>query len=308
VSALHSLTVVIPNRETPEDTIACAESLIAQGVPAGRVVVVDDASEDDSFARIAERLPSSVLVRLDRNVGYARAVNSGASRLPGEHYLLVNSDAFVHRPGSVQTMLGALRDPSVAIVVPRLLNEDLSLQPTVAPRHSPSVALVRASGLSRLVPNRWQPRWSTHWDHLSSREIDTAVGAVLLVRGEAWQQLDGLDERALMFAEDHDLCWRAREAGWKIWFAHDAEFIHVGSRSVTRLWSPPGRAELVGRSEGAMIRRHRPGLTGLLTLAFMCAGIAARWLIFGLMRRRAAKEEMRGSLKGLVASVRRPGP
>jgi GT2 family glycosyltransferase len=303
---IESLTVVIPNRETPVETVASAQSAIAEGVPADRIVIVDDSSADDSLERIRERLPEAVLVPLDRHAGYAHAANEGARRLPGEHYLLLNSDAFVHRHGSIQTLLAALDDERVGIVVPRVLNEDLSLQPTVAPAHSPAVALVRASGLSRLVPNRWQPRWSTHWDHASSREIETVVGAVLLVRGKTWDVLGGLDERSLMYAEDHDLCWRAREAGWKVWFAHEAEFVHLGNRSGKRLWSSPDRAELVGRSEGRMIRRHLPGLAGAATVALMCAGIAARWLVYAAIGRRAAQAEMRGSLKGLAPSVRRP--
>ena len=308
MSLLGSLTVVIPNRETAADTVASARSLIAEGVPAARIVVVDDASSDDSLERIGADLPDCVLLPLERHAGYARAVNEGTRRLPGEHYLLMNSDAFVHQAGSVWTLLSALDDPSVGIVVPRLLNKDLSLQPTVAPAHSPAVAVVRASGLSRLIPNRWQPSWSTHWDHGSSREIESAVGAVLLMRGETWQALGGLDEQALMYAEDHDLCWRARKAGWMVWFAHEAEFVHLANRSAERLWSPPDRAEVVGRSEGQMIRRHLPGISGVLTLGVMCTGIAARWLVYAMAGRRMARAEMSGSLKGLVTSARKQQP
>jgi GT2 family glycosyltransferase len=305
VTGAERLTVVIPNRGTPDDTIKGARSLIAEGVPAGRIVIVDDASEDDSIQRFAEELAACAIVGLDENVGFARAVNAGARHLPGDHYLVLNSDAFVHRAGSIESLLGVLADERVGIVAPRLVNEDLSLQPSVVPAHSPGVAIVRASGLSRLIPNRWQPRWSTHWDHLTPREVDSAVGAALLVRGSAWEQLGGYDESALMYAEDHDLCWRARKEGWKVWFTPEAVFVHLGSRSTTRLWSLRDRSELVGRSEGAMIRRQLPKLSAALTLAFMCAGLAARWLVFAVSGKQARKAETTGFLKGLLASARK---
>src|SRR5262249_3307189 len=157
------------------------------GVAAARIVVVDNGSNDGSWDRLVDVLRGCHLARVDENVGFARGNNVGASVLPGTSYLFVNSDAFVHRPGSVQALLVELDRAGVGIVVPRLLNEDLTLQPVAVPAPGPGSALVRASGLSRLVPNRFQPHWSTHWDHANSREIEAAApGAVLLVEGSLW--------------------------------------------------------------------------------------------------------------------------
>jgi N-acetylglucosaminyl-diphospho-decaprenol L-rhamnosyltransferase len=129
----------------------------------------------------------------------------------------------------------ALDHPGVGIAVPRLLSSDGSLQPSVAPFTTPFVALIRASGLSRAVPDRWQPRVGTHWSHSSSREIEAATGAVMLVAGRVWERLGGLREDSFMYAEDLDLCWRAREAGWTTWFVAESEFVHLGGTSSDRL-------------------------------------------------------------------------
>ena len=102
----------------------------------------------------------------------------------------MNSDAFLHRPGSVGRLVATLENKDVGIVAPKVLNMDGTLQPSVVPLTTPGVALIRASGASRLVPNRWQPSWSTHWDHSCSREIQAANGAVLLVRSETFDVLD----------------------------------------------------------------------------------------------------------------------
>ena len=195
-------------------------------------------------------------------------------------------------------MLQALETPSVAIVVPRSLNEDLTLQRTVSAVQTPRNAFARASGLSRLIPNRWQPSWSTHWDHSSSREIHQAACVVFMVRAEAWKQLGGFDERmTLSHSDDLDLCLRARRSGWKVWFSADAEFVHIGSAS-TKRWGSPARREMEGRSEGMMIRRNLGPIEARLSLFFLTAGLFARLVVFSLAGRREASADLRAALRG----------
>jgi N-acetylglucosaminyl-diphospho-decaprenol L-rhamnosyltransferase len=301
VTALERITAVVVNWNTPSYTIRSVEALIDDGVPPERVVVVDNGSDDSSYEQFGDRLAGCVLVHLEQNIGYGRASNRGARELPGEHYLFVNNDAFVHRSGSVARLLACLEDERVGIAVPKLLNVDLTLQPSVSPVHSPAVALVRASGLSRLVPNRWQPSWSTHWDHGSAREVEAVVGAVLLVRGETWDELGGYDDRIYMYAEDLDLCWRARRRGWKVWFCAECEFVHVGNISGRQAWPDPRRGEMIGRSEAAMIRRNLPPWSAQLTLWLIGAGIAGRWLVRRLLGQKEAADSLRGSLRGFLS-------
>jgi hypothetical protein len=296
---VDDLTAVVVNWNTPDLTIRSVEALVEDGVPKERIVVVDNGSHDGSHERFQRELDGCVLVRIEENIGFGRASNRGAAELPGSSYLLVNNDAFVHRAGSVRRLLEVLEnDSKVGIVAPRLLNPDLTLQPSVAPVHSPSVALVRASGLSRLVPNRWQPSWSTHWDHGESREIEAVVGAVILVRGEVWEQTGGFDDRIYMYAEDLDLCWRASNAGWTVWFCADAEWVHIGNASGSRVWADPHRGELIGKSEADMIRRNLPARRARLTLGLIGAGIWARWLVRRALGQKQAAASLRGSLRG----------
>jgi N-acetylglucosaminyl-diphospho-decaprenol L-rhamnosyltransferase len=300
MTTLDSIVAVIPNWGTPDFTIRAADCLIQDGVPPERIVVVENGSGDDSYDRLRSRLPDCLLIGFDENVGYGRAVNAGASALRGSAYLLLNNDAFVHRPGSIAAMVDALEDESVGIVAPRLLNEDLTLQPSVVPASSPAVALARASGLSRLVPNRWQPSWGTRWDHAGARAIHAAMGAVFLVRGKVWRGLGGFDERIYMYAEDLDLCWRARKLGWKVWFTPAAEFLHLHHASTKRHWTPAEQAERIGRSESAIIREHLGRLSGLATIGCIAAGLAVRWPLYALAGNRHATERLRGSLRGLL--------
>jgi hypothetical protein len=294
------LTAVVLNWRTPEHTLEAVAALAADGVPAERIVVVDNASGDGSAERLHSALGESQVVALDENVGFARGNNLGARALPGDPYLFVNSDAYVHAPGSIPRLLAALGDPRVGIAVPRLLNPDLTLQPSVVPPSTPLPELVRASGLSRFVPNRLQPSLGTHWDHSESRTIHAAIGAVLLVRGRAWDELNGFDERLFMYAEDLDLFRRAALSGWGARFVAEAEFVHLGGASAGQRWSQPERAERVARTEAALIREHVGRWRGGLTIALMATGVGARAIFHRVRGNRDAARTQRAWLRGYL--------
>ena len=95
------LTVVVLNWRTPELTRRAVEALRGDGVPAARIVVVDNASGGGNAAMLSAGLPEVRVVALDENLGYARGNERGAASLPGAGYLFVNSDAFLSRAGSV---------------------------------------------------------------------------------------------------------------------------------------------------------------------------------------------------------------
>jgi GT2 family glycosyltransferase len=288
-------TAVVLNWRTAELAERAALALVADGIPPGRVVVVDNGSGDGSVERLTEALPGSIVLALPENLGFARANNEGARRLPADAYLFVNSDAFVHDAGSVERMLK--RGESSALVVPRLLNEELTLQKNVVPRSTIAVELVRASGLSRLVRS---PRWSTHWDHAHARKIDCAIGAVVLVRADAWADLHGFDERRFMYAEDLDLFWRARERGWPIWFEPSATFVHLGGASAARRWSSPERATHVASAEAEMIRAHTTRSAAAANLSVMAVGTAVRAALARLTGKRERARELAALTRGYL--------
>ena len=132
------LSVVVLNWRAADLTLRAARAVMADGRPAGRIVVVDNGSTDDSVARLRASLPEATVVALADNGGISRAYNAGARALDRDTYLFLNNDAFLHRPGTAQVMIDALRDPRVGLVVPRVLNPDLTLQSTVVPLAGPS--------------------------------------------------------------------------------------------------------------------------------------------------------------------------
>jgi GT2 family glycosyltransferase len=199
----------------------------------------------------------------------------------------------------VALLLSALERSGTGIAVPRLLNEDLTLQRSVVPLRSPAIALALASGLSRFIPNRWQPHWSTHWDHSRSRSVDAAAGTVTAIRGDLWRRLGGYAEREIMFSEDIDLCWRARKLGFRTWFEHDAEFVHLGDASGQGR-TDARRAAMVAHSDASMIRDELGRTSAAATIGVLSIGYAARFAFHTAMRNAEAATRARAALRGYL--------
>jgi N-acetylglucosaminyl-diphospho-decaprenol L-rhamnosyltransferase len=304
--SLRTTCAVVLNWNLAHMTVRCVRALVDDGLDQARIVVVDNGSTDESAERLEQEVPETHLVRLDQNVGYAKASNVGARALAdAKTFLFVNNDAFVHRPGAVARLLAAL-EHGAGLTVPRLLNEDLTPQPSVVPLSSPATALVRATGLSRFIPNRWQPQWSTHWDHRSSRFVDAAAGTVVAVRGDVWRQLGGYTEREFMYSEDIDLCWRARKLGYRTLFEADSEFVHLGNASGRRSWTTTERAELVARSDASMIRTELGPVRSALTIGFLSFGLLGRLVFFKLVRDQTSAAWTRATLQGYRKSAGAP--
>jgi N-acetylglucosaminyl-diphospho-decaprenol L-rhamnosyltransferase len=293
----HRVGAVVVNWRTPESTVRAVRALLEDGVEPEDVTVVDDASGDDSVERIESALGLSVAA-LSENVGYGRACNIGAEALGGCDVLLfVNSDAYC-RPGSVRALADALDIPGVALAVPRLVNEDLTLQHSVVPFRTPLPALAQASGLSRLLPNGLQPRLGTYWDHSASRVVQSATGAVIAASAATWAVLGGFRPVAPMYGEDHDLCWRARELVGSTWFSAEAEFVHAGGGSTAAAYTAPARARAVAEAEAAVMRRHLAPRRAALTAGILRGGHLGRALVFRALGRREEAAMHRGFAAG----------
>lgn len=305
--ASERLTIVVLNFGQPEMTIRCVRALLEDGVLPERIVIVDNGSLDDSADRFERELPECVTLRLDKNVGYGRAANAGAERLPGDAYLVMNNDAFVHRPKSVERLVDALEDPTLGLVVPKLLDEDLTLQASVRPLQTPAVAALQATGLGRIIPNRWQPRLSHHWDHASSREISSANGAVFLVRRDAWDQLGGYNPARRMYGEDSDLCWRARKLGWRIWYTTESEFVHLGNATGSRVWANPERAAMIGREEVRLLFEQLSRPAAIFSVGAVCVYLTWRRAVFLLRRDRDAANAAKAARSAYAAGLMSAG-
>jgi N-acetylglucosaminyl-diphospho-decaprenol L-rhamnosyltransferase len=200
------------------------------------IVVVDNASTDDSFA-VADRSPVARAVRNDENVGYSRAMNQA---LAGDADVLIalNPDTEAP-PGSLAQLAHRLLDePGVGLVAPRLVNPDGTLQHSVyrfpSPRQAAAVLLAPRPVLRRGMGARWWAEGYAPHDRVT--DIDWAIGAVHVIRAAALEGRPPYDERSFMYVEDVDLCWRLARARWRRRLEPDVEVTHVGNASGAQAW------------------------------------------------------------------------
>lgn len=201
------------------------------------VWVVDNASTDGSPDAVRRDHPWATLVASDENLGYGRAVNLVAARTRSPWVAASNADV-VLRPGALERLLAAGdRDRGAGILAPRLLLPDGSTQHSVWPLPT-AFAYLMANLAPHLVPRRLGDRLVLRdmWDADRARRVPWAIGAFLLVRRTAWEQIGGFDATQWMSAEDVDLGWRARRAGWATRYVPDAVVEHHESSATRQRW------------------------------------------------------------------------
>ena len=217
------------------------------------IIVVDNSSTDGS-ADVVRRWPGVRLIENDTNLGFAAANNVGIRASAGEYLLLLNSDTIVPA-GAVDTLAAALdRDPTVAIVGPRLVNTEgraeLSVGRMVGPWNEFRQKYLMPDRAEQLARQEQFPDWVS--------------GACLLVRRGDAEAVGGLDERFFMYLEDVDFCAAIRARGRRVLFTPGVEVTHLRGGSRTSAEAATARA--YRRSQLAFYRKHHPSWAPLLRL------------------------------------------
>jgi len=205
----------------------CLESV--RGV---ETIVVDNGSTDRTVAFVRERFPDVHLVE-QGNRGLAAGWNVGLERAGGDYVLILNADAWLTE-GSLERLVAfAEQQPRAAIVGPRLLNPDGTLQRSV--RGFPTLWRLATEYLflRKLAPGSQALNgfYAGGFAHDEVREAEFLMGACLLVRREAVAEVGSLDEAFFLFSEETDWCYRFVQAGWQVLFYPGAECVHVGAAS-----------------------------------------------------------------------------
>lgn len=196
------------------------------GVP---TVVVDNGSSDGTVAFTRERFPEVTLVE-SANLGLAAGWNRGLREVDAEHVLVLNADAWLE-DGALDGLVGALeRHPRAALAAPRLLNPDGTLQRSVRGFPTPWRLATEYLYLRKLGPRTrlFNAFYGAGFDHASEREVEWAMGACLLLRRAALDDVGPFDERFFLFSEEVDWCRRAADRGWSVVFTPGARCTHVG--------------------------------------------------------------------------------
>jgi GT2 family glycosyltransferase len=204
----------------------------AQGAAKTEVIIVDNASRDDSVAlmrRDADFADVTLIVN-EANVGFGRANNQAVRHASGRFVLLLNTDAFIQPDTLRKTLEFMEKEPGCGILGVRLTGRNGELQPSCRYFPTPWNVFLKRSGLSR-----WTPKArlvdDLLWDHDSVRECDWVPGCYLLIRREVIDHVGLFDPRFFLYFEEVDFCRTAKEAGWKVVYYPDTSVVHLGGES-----------------------------------------------------------------------------
>lgn len=215
------VSIIIVSWNAKDYLVGCLMALYEEDLPWAEIIVVDNGSSDGSPEAVEELFPEVRLIRSDENLGFAKANNIGIMASTGKYVCLMNSDVVV-LGGCLEALKARMdADPEAGMVCPKILNPDMTLQPTC--RRFPSIkgALLSAIGLDS----------RNYMPHDSLMEAEAVSGCFMLARMEAVDQAGLLDERFFFYAEDKDWCRRIINSGWKIIYLPEARAVHYGGSS-----------------------------------------------------------------------------
>lgn len=216
------------------------------------VIVVDNASRDDSASMLASEFPSVSLIGNSDNRGYAEGNNQALARATGDCLLLLNPDVVVHPDSLTRALAFLAQHPDAGALGCRLVGADGETQRSVRGFPDPGPVLWDAAGLSRLFPRSrvFGAYRMTFFDYNRVSQVDQPMGSFLLLTRAALDRVGLMDPQFPIFFNEVDWCWRAkREQGFSIYYTPDAVVTHYGGSSTRQV-----KAAMVRESHRSLLR------------------------------------------------------
>ena len=274
------ISVIVVTHRTCNQVRDCLRTLVREGGldgTRGEVILVDNASGDGTAEMARQEFPDVRLLALDENIGFSRGNNAGIAAATGRNILLLNPDTLVP-PGALAKCVEFLdaQDSDTAAMTCRVQSVDGTYQWTASRRLiTPWSECCRALLLDRIFPRSdWFNREQmVGWDRRDTRQVEGLLGAFMLIRRAAIEQIGVLDERFFLMYEDIDWCKRAQTAGLKCWFWPGAYITHIGGQ----FWKQEPVVTFANSHLSAMayFRKHYPRSVGVVQ-AVSRAGMALK--------------------------------
>ena len=287
------VSVIIPNYNGRRFLDTCLGALLGQTYAQElmEVILVDDASTDDSVATVREHYPQVKIVELTRNSGLAAGCNAGARAANGDLLVMLNNDTEAE-PGWLAALVDvAEANPDAGAVASKMLLFDR--RDTL---HNAG-DVMGADGIPR---NRgvWE---ADHGQYDARTRIFGGCGGGVAYRRAAWEAAGGFDERLFMYLEDVDLAWRLQLLGWQARFAPGARLYHhlsaTGGGVLASYYTGRNTVWVIAKDmPGPLIRRHFGRI------------IRAQWRVtcdaLHAWRGASARARLRGQVVGLLGLPR----
>lgn len=246
-----TVSVIIVSWNTRKLTLGCVASLDrARERLATEIIVVDNASSDDTVEQLQSQYPQVKLIANEENIGFSRANNLGMAVCTGQYVALINSDVVVPAD-CLETIVEYMdQHQDIGMLGPKMVLRDGSIGPSVYKFPTVWNWFCNAIGLSvafkgfDAVANFELP----NFDYSKTQDVDILTGWFWVVRSSALQQVGVLDDQFFMYGEDFDWPKRFRKAGWRVTYCSEAHAIHYcgasSDRAPARFYVEMNRANL----------------------------------------------------------------
>lgn len=229
------LSIVIVSFNTRQMTLECLASVYRETNPDSiEVILIDNNSSDGSANAVEQQFPQVRLIRSEKNHGFAMANNLAIEQASGEYLLLLNPDTVVLDNAIGRLLDFAGKHPEAGIWGGRTVFGNGALNPGSCFRKmSIWNQFCRAFGLAAIFRNSelFNAEEYGGWSRNSIRQVDIVCGCFLMIKRTLWNQLQGFDRRFFMYAEEADLCLRAKKLGYAPMITGAAQIVHYGGGS-----------------------------------------------------------------------------
>ncbi len=266
------LSVVFVSYNTAKMTIEAIDSLLASEVDFElEVIIIDNASSDNSVELIKKHHPAIPLIENKQNVGFGRANNQALEIMKGDFLLLLNTDAFVKTDTLQKTMDFMINNPNCGLLGVKLIGRDGELQPSCRYFPTPFSLFTVRMGLGHIFRGiKLVDDPST--DHNITQECDWVPGCYYLLRKETINDVGLFDPLYFMYSEEVDHCFSIKKAGWKVVYFAEADVVHIGGESakaISKISSVSRQVPQLQIESELLYFRKNHGLMGLFTHLFL---------------------------------------
>lgn len=278
------VSVVIVNYKTCELTCECIDSILRHThLCSAEIIVVDNASQDNSAEVISSKFPSVKVIASDVNGGFAYGNNVGFEYVSGRYVVLLNPDTRLENEILKAGIDYMDQNTAVGVLGPKVFYENGEQQSTLFRFLS-----LRHLFLNCFFPNQLQRKTNWFGDMRYARhprseplDVDVVAGCFMMVRREVLNQVGNLDDRFFMYGEESEWCYRIGSAGWLIRYNPSISMIHLGAASTSHV--PDWKAVEMARGQILFLRFTRGVLTAYCGLVLMIVRDMLRLPYFGLI-------------------------
>ena len=243
------------------------------------IYVIDNASTDGSVAYIQTHHPKTKIIRNTENLGFAGGYNEGLKEVDADLLCLLNSDVEVTE-GWLDPVIDLFRDsPQIAIAQPKIL--DL-MQKERFEYAGAAGGFIDQLGYPFCRGRIFQALEKDVGQYDDTREIFWATGACMFVRSEVFRSLGGFDEDYFAHQEEVDLCWRAKNEGFRVFYVGTSKVFHLGGSTLSNM--NPKKTYLNFRNSLFSITKNLPRRKAaiIILIRLLLDGVAAARFIFQL--------------------------